>query len=61
MVAEKAHRSGRALQSWHVDVEVQAVDPLDRQSDMIGEKRSDVELKNLRGRLKECRPASTRS
>jgi hypothetical protein len=38
MVAEKAHRSVRALQQWHVDVEVHAVDPLDRQSDMIGEK-----------------------
>jgi hypothetical protein len=38
MVAEKAHRPIRALQPWHVDVEVHAVDPLDRQPDMIGEK-----------------------
>ncbi len=38
MVAEEAHRPVRALQPWHVDVEVHAVDPLDRQPDMIGEK-----------------------
>jgi hypothetical protein len=36
MVAEKAHRPVGALQPWHVDVEVHAVDPLDRQPDMIG-------------------------
>ena len=37
MVAQKAHRPVGALQPWHVDVQVHAVDPLDRQSDMIGE------------------------
>ena len=38
MITEKAHRAVRALQPWHVDVEVHAVDPLDCQPDMIGEK-----------------------
>ncbi|MBV8091137.1 MAG: hypothetical protein JO139_16510 [Alphaproteobacteria bacterium] len=37
MVAEKAHRPIGAPQPRYVDVEVHAVDPLHRQSDVIGE------------------------
>jgi hypothetical protein len=38
MVAEKAHRPVGALQPWYADIKVHAVDALDRQPDMIGEK-----------------------
>jgi hypothetical protein len=42
MVAEKGHRPIGALQPRYIDVEVPAVDRLDRQPDRIGEKLSDT-------------------